>query len=90
MDSEGIMAITNKPRGNITHYYAGSGVNTYTNITRKWVGMAIINDNALLSLTFTINLITVSVKAGEHFDDDFEDFDTITVNSGSYRLVLRG
>lgn len=84
------MAITNKPRGNVVDYYAASGVNTYTNMHRKWVGLAIINDSLFTTVTFTVNLITVSVKPGERFDDDFEDFDTITINSGTYRLVLRG
>jgi hypothetical protein len=84
------MNITPKPRGNITHYYENQGIKTFSNKNSYWTGLALSNDNSFIALTFTVNGITIKVKAGETFDDDFVDFKTIKINTkNNYRLYLR-
>jgi len=84
------MAITPKARGNVINYYNSTGPKTYSKPEGIWVGLAISNDNLVNNLTFTVNGLTITVKTNETFDDDFEGFTSITVHSGSFRLVLRG
>lgn len=79
-----------KPRGNIINSYEGSVATSYSIQNRWWLSLAIYNDGSG-DLTFTVNGLTITVAAGEVFDDDFEDFNQISINSDqAYRLVLRG
>jgi hypothetical protein len=80
-----------KPDGNVVDYFTGSTVVTYTKSGNyPWLSLSIINDGAS-DLTFTVNNITITVKANEEFTDNFEDFTTITINTNiAYRLALRG
>ncbi len=84
--------ITPKQRGNIINSYNDNKDRTFiipiTN--RYWTSLAITNDG-LSDLTLTINNISVIVKAGETFDDDFEDFTQVQVTSSvDYRICMRG
>ena len=86
------MAIAPKPKGNITHYYENGDrdINKSGNI--KWKSLCITNDDTI-DLTIHINGMSIIIKPGEVLDDDFEDFDYISVGTGQgdslYRLWLR-
>lgn len=85
------MGLTPKPRGNVINYYTGNVAITHSMPDdRYWTSLAIINDG-ISDLTFTINNMTITVKSSETFDDDFESFNSIRINTAiAYRLVLRG
>jgi hypothetical protein len=84
------MSITPKPSGNVLDVYSGSTVTTYTKSNGYWKSLSIVNDGNS-DLTFTVNNITITVKSNETYNDDFEDFNTITVNSNiAHRIVARG
>ena len=72
----------------VVAYYAGSTTATHTP-GLPCVGISITNDGAS-SLTFTINSITITVKAGENFSAEFDPFTSVTVTTSvAYRLVLK-
>lgn len=82
--------LTPKPNGNVIDYYSGSVVTTITKSSGNWIGLSITNDD-IIDLTFTVNGLTITVKVNEVFDDNFVDFNTISINTNtSYRLALRG
>ena len=84
------MSVIPKPRGIVTNAYSGSSDETYNNSSNyPWIGLNISNDGGS-DLTFQVNCLTLTVKSGETFDDDFSDFNSIIINSTvAYRLVLR-
>jgi hypothetical protein len=60
---------------------------TYTNSMR---GFVIMNDDATNDLTFTINNLTMTVKAGEGFDGQFDPFTSVTVTTTvAFRAVVK-
>lgn len=82
---------TIKPNGNIVDYKSGSTTATHTKSSGNWLSLMIINDSTTTSLTITVNSMTMTIKAGEVFDDVFVDFNTVTVTTTvAYRLWLRG
>jgi hypothetical protein len=73
----------------VIDYFAGSA-----NITKALpsgaTGFKIANDGDS-TLTFTINGLTITVKAGETVSDDFREFFTVTVTSTvAFRAWVRG
>lgn len=72
----------------VKEYFEGN-----TNITKSFSedmdGLTISNDGAT-DMTVVINEITIPVKAGEVFDETFEPFTEVTINtSGSYRAYVK-
>ena len=71
----------------------------YTKEIGKWDSLSVSNDHTSTSLTFVVtdtsttpdrDLATVTVLAGETFDDIFPKFNKIVVNSTvAYRIILR-
>lgn len=83
------MGITPKPHGNVVSYFSGNTATTHTKSSGYWKSLSIINDGAG-DLTFTVNNLTVTIQSNETYDDDFVDFNSITINSNiAYRLALR-
>jgi hypothetical protein len=73
----------------VTEYYSGSSTTTKTASYMKWNYVSIANDDTSTALTFTVNGITITVLAGEAFQDTFKLFQTITITTTvAYRLVL--
>jgi hypothetical protein len=85
------MAITAKPRGNVVNYYSGNTDRTIDRSDNKyWISLSITNDDNTNNLTITVNNMIITVKAGETFDEDFEDFDSVIIQTNvNYRIWLR-
>jgi hypothetical protein len=91
------MSFNPKPGGDVKDYFSGNSNNTYNKEEDYWWSLSIANDGSS-SLTFTVhnpessdNDVTITVLAGEGFNDMFTDFNRITVNAtDNYRLALRG
>lgn len=80
------MQIQNKP---VIDYFAGSA-NVTKALPSGATGFRIANDGAS-TLTFTINGLTMTVKAAETLDLDFKDFFTVTVTTTvAFRAWVRG
>lgn len=65
------------------------------NITKNYGsnmrGIVILNDDTTNDLTFTINSLTLTVKAGEGFDGMFDPFTSITVTTTvPFRAIVKG
>jgi hypothetical protein len=61
---------------------------TYTSNMR---GFVIMNDDTTNDLTFTINNLTITVKAGEGFDGMFDPFTSVTVTTTvPFRAIVKG
>lgn len=61
---------------------------TYSSSMR---GFTIINDDTTNNLTFTINSLTITVKAGEGFDGIFDPFTSVTVTTTvPFRAIVKG
>lgn len=59
------------------------------NYQSKMFGFGIVNDGDT-DITFTINDFTILVKPYESFDDLFDGFTTVIINStGAFRAVVR-
>jgi hypothetical protein len=86
------MAITPKPRGNVTNYYRDNKSKTLSKQGNdKWISLMITNDSIQNNLILTINDMNITVKAGETFDEDFVDFNTLEIFATDYyRIWLRG
>jgi hypothetical protein len=83
------MSITAKPRGNVVNYYSGSADRAVNKTTGEWTSLMITNDGAA-DLTITVNSLPMIVKTGETLDEDFVDFNQVTITTTvAYRLWLR-
>lgn len=73
----------------VIDYFAGS-----SNVTKNYTeatGVSIANDGTTGDLTFTVNGMTITVKAGESFNDNFAPFNTLTVTTTvAFRATVRG
>jgi hypothetical protein len=66
----------------------GNGTYTWTG-QRKLSGIDITNDDGVNSLTFEVNGMTVTLMAGESYEADLSDFDTVEiVATGAWRIWL--
>lgn len=90
------MSITAKPRGNVILSESKSEDYTFpvpvtdSGDVREGLSLSVSNDGAS-SLTIEVNGLTITVLAGEVFDDDFEPFTSVTVTSSvAYRIIIRG
>jgi hypothetical protein len=63
----------------VLNYFAGSTTATHAT-TDSCYGFTIINDGAS-DLTFTINGITITVKSGECFRGEFNNYASVTVTT---------
>lgn len=85
------MAIAPKPRGNIIDYFENNNRDLSKN-NGYWKSLCVTNDDTR-DLHISLNGMTFKIKAGETFDDDFEDFNYISIgvlgSNALYRLWLR-
>lgn len=78
-----------KPRGNVVNYYEGDTITTISRDEGYWIGLSITNDDSI-DLEFALNDIRITVKPNEIFEDDFVDFQSLTINTNTaYRLALK-
>lgn len=83
------MAIIPKERGNIVNYYENMGTKTFNKDNENWISLMLTNDGTS-NIILIINNMTITVKAGETLDEDFVDFNTISIQATeNYRLWLR-
>ena len=84
------MAIEPKSRGNIVRFESDNVNKTYRNNTNNpWISVMITNDGAS-DITLVINNISIIVKSGETYDDDFVGFTSLNIlASVAFRLWLR-
>lgn len=83
------MAIIPKERGNIVNYYENMGTRTFNKDNEYWISLMLTNDGTS-NIILIINNMTITVKAGETLDEDFVDFNTVSIQAtGNYRLWLR-
>lgn len=81
--------MTTTQRKPVIEYFSGSA-NTTKTVNGHATGFGIVNDGSS-DLTFTINGLTITVKIGETFDDDFPYFESVTVTTtGAFRGWIRG
>lgn len=76
----------------IVAYFADNKTNTH-NVPAGKTGNGIIlsNDSTDTDLTFTINGITSTLKFGEVFEANFDDFSAVIVTTTvAYRLWIKG
>lgn len=65
-------------------FIVADGLAGSTTATKTFVGKAreiLINNSGSADLTFSVNGVTFPVKAGEFFDEQFDPFQSVTVNA---------
>jgi hypothetical protein len=83
------MAIAPKPKGNVADFFSGSAIVTHRKTSGYWIYLSIVNDDATNDLDFTVNGITITVQPNEVYEDSFEDFSSISIDTAvAYRVTL--